>query len=173
MKKMKKTIYIFATLAMFFMTTQWVSAQKFGHINSAALLAEMPEIKTADAQLNSFQEGLVSKGQQMMQALQEKYNAYLEQANTGTLSQVQMQQKEGELATEQQEIQKYEYDVQNQIAAKREELYQPIFDKVQQAIEEIGQQEGYTMIFDASSGAILSENNAEDLMSKVKSKLGI
>lgn len=150
-----------------------INAQKFGYINSSQLLLEHPEIKTADSQLETFQSQLIAKGQKMVQDLETKYNAYIQEANKGVLSQVQMQQKEGEFTVEQQEIAKFEQEVQMEIAKKREELYQPILDKVKSAIEEIGKEQGFTMIFDSTSGAILSASDNDNLLSEVKSRLGI
>lgn len=149
------------------------TAQKFGYINSTQLLIEHPEIKVADSQLETFQNQLITKGQQMVKDLETKYNTYIVKANSGELSQVQMQQKEGEFEVEQQEIAKFEQEVQMEIAKKREELYQPILDNVKSIIEEIGKEEGYTMIFDSTSGAILSASDNDNLLSQVKQKLGI
>ena len=87
--------------------------------------------------------------------------------------QMQQQQKEGALAMEQQKIQEYEYEVQTLVTQKREELYAPILEKVRVTIEQIGKDEGYTMIFDSSAGGILSADEGDDILSLVKTKLGI
>jgi len=170
---MKKTIYPLLIICAFLASTIEVQAQKFGYINSVQLLSELPEIKAADAQLQTFQTGLVEKGQGMMKSLEDNYQKYMAEAQSGALSQVQQQQKEGELAKQQQEIQSYEYEVQNQIGAKREELYAPILEKVRLIIEDIGKQEGYTMIFDSSAGGLLSADDGDDILAIVKTKLGI
>jgi len=150
-----------------------ISAQKFGYINSSLLLTDHPDIKSADTQLVTYQNQLIEQGQNMVKSLETKYNTYMEQANKGELSQVQMQQKEGELSVEQQEIQKFEQEVQMKIGQKREELYQPILDKVKGIIEDIGKEQGYTMIFDSSSGGLLSASEEDDLIIEVKKRLGI
>ena len=90
-----------------------------------------------------------------------------------TRESVQMQEKEGELGLEQQKIQQYEVEVQQKIIKKREELYQPILDKVKVAIEAVGKDNGYTMIFDASNGTILHANDGDNVMTLVKTKLGM
>ena len=77
------------------------------------------------------------------------------------------------MAQEQQAIQAYEVEVQNKLAAKKQELYQPILQKVQQVVDQYGKEQGYTMIFDASIGGILFADTADDLMPALKSKLGI
>lgn len=158
---------------IFLLAAVSVNAQKFGYLNSAQLLAELPEVKAADTQLETYQKQLMSSGESMVKKLETKYQAYAKEAQEGLLSQVEMQKKEQELATEQQKIQAYEVEVQQKILSKREELYKPILDKVKVALEGIGKEEGYTMIFDSSAGTILHANDSENLMSKVKSKLGM
>ncbi len=164
-----KTILI----GVLIMSAVSMNAQKFGYLNSAQLLAELPAVKSADSELETYQKQLMTNGESMVKKLETKYQAYAKEAQEGMLSQVQMQQKEAELGQEQQKIQAYEVEVQNKILTKREELYKPILDKVKVALEAIGKEEGYTMIFDSSAGTILHANESENLMTKVKSRLGI
>lgn len=161
------TILIVATLSTF------SQAQKFGYLNSGQLLLEMPEIKQADAQLEVFQKELLAKGEQMVKAFEDKYRKVEAQVNKGELSQIQIQQKQGELGKEQQEIQQYQVEVNQGLGAKREELYKPILDKVKQTMDQLGKEMGYTMIFDTSTGGLLFVEEADDLMPLMKQKLGI
>lgn len=167
--KIMKTIFV----AFFAIASVALNAQKYGYINSVELLSQLPEVKSADSQLADYQKQLVAKGEQMVQALQTKYNGLAQQAEAGTLSQVQIQQKEVELQTDQADIAKYEQEVQNKILTKREELYKPILDKVKAKLDEIGAENGYTMIFDSSAGVILHADESDDVMSLMKGKLGL
>lgn len=150
-----------------------MNAQKFGYLNSAQLLAEFPEVSAADSQLETYQKQLVGEGEAMVKRLESKFQAYSKEAQEGLLSQVQMAKKEEELGKEQQKIQAYEMEVQNKILSKREELYKPILDKLKVAIEAVGKDNGYTMIFDSSAGTILHANDSENVMSLVRTKLGM
>lgn len=150
-----------------------MNAQKFGYIDSAALLAELPSVKAADTEISTYQEQLIAQGEQKVKAFETKYQAYVAQANEGTLSKVQMQQKEAELGQEQQEIAALEVEVQNKILKKREEILGPILDSVKKAVEDVGSENGYTMIFDMSTGTILHATDSENVMPLVKAKLGM
>ncbi len=163
------------TLLTAILLTGFIStyAQKFGYLNSAQLLSEFPEVKAADSQLETYQKQLVGEGEAMVKKLEAKFQAYSKEAQEGLLSQVQMAKKEEELGKEQQRIQSFELEVQNKILAKREELYKPILDKLKVAIEAIGSENGYTMIFDSSAGTILHASDSENVMNLVKAKLGI
>lgn len=150
-----------------------ISAQKFAHLNSQLLITEMPSIKTANATLDTYQSDLVATGQDMVKAFEAEYNQYVETANGGTLSKLEMQQKENQLGAKQQEIQKYELEVQQKLMAKKEELYKPILDQIKVAIQSVGAEGNYTMIFDTSTGALVFAEESENIMAKVKVKLGI
>lgn len=148
-------------------------AQKYGHLNSSQLLVSLPEVKAADTELESFQKELYTKGEQMAKAFQDEYNSYMQKANAGQLSQIQMQEAEATLSQKQTEIQQYEVNMQNQLAAKKQELYQPILTKVQEKVEEIAKAEGYTMVFDTSMGGLLFVEDSQDLMAMMKAKFGV
>lgn len=169
MKRIKNLIAIVLVVC----SIQVMSAQKFGHIDSQQLLLDLPEIKTADSQLTTYQQSLMTKGEQMVKTLEANYNAYVVEANEGKLSKIQMQQKESALQQEQQAIQQYEVEVQQKLLSKREELYKPILDKVKTAVDKMGKEQGYTMIFDSGSGFLLHSQSSEDLMPKVRAALGI
>lgn len=167
---MKKYIFSILILGLAIMSVQ---AQKFGYVNSSQLLVAMSEVKTADAQLESYQKELITKGEQMVKKFETGYTAYMTKVNSGELSKLEMQNLEGALAQEQQVIQAYEVEVQNKLGAKKQELYQPILQKVQDMVDKVGKENGYTMIFDASIGGILFADTADDLMPMLKQKLGV
>lgn len=157
-------VAIFATTASY--------AQKFGHINSQQLLIESPSIKLADKELETYQNGLVKKGTDMVTAFEADYQKYVADREAGNLSQILIQQRESGLQATQQAIQKYEVEVQQKLAVKRESLYKPILDKVKTVMDEMGKAEGFTMIFDTSTNGLLFAVEGEDLLAKVKAKLG-
>lgn len=161
------------TLAFLVFFGLQLNAQKYGYVNSSQLLVNLPEVKTADSQLEAYQKQLITKGEEMVKSFETEYRAYLAKVDSGELSQIDMQQKEGKLAQDQQAIQAYEVQVQNDIAAKKQELYQPILSRVQEVVDAYGKEQGYSMIFDASIGGILFADTADDLMPVLKTKLGI
>lgn len=166
----KKTILTFMVAA--FVMTSTAFAQKFGHINSQQLLIESPSVKAADAKLKVFQDGLVSKGQDMVKAFEADYNAYVAEVQAGGLNKIQMGQREADLGKSQEAIQKFEIEVQQKIASKREELYAPILEEAKIAIEAIGKEGNYTMIFDTGTNALLFAMDSEDVLPQVKTRLG-
>ena len=55
---MKNLFKITCLVALFAATAGSLQAQQFGYVNSAAILAEMPEVKQADANLEALQKQL-------------------------------------------------------------------------------------------------------------------
>lgn len=165
-----KYIFILAISFMFIAST---NAQKFGYINSTELLVKHPDVKGADSKLQDYQTQLLSAGQKMADEFQKHYQAYMKQANEGEFSKIQMQEKESSLTQEQNKIREYEVQMQQKLAKKREELYKPILDKIQEAINAVGKENGYTFIFDAGTGGILHAQESTNIIDLVKAKLGI
>ncbi|HRW74250.1 MAG: OmpH family outer membrane protein [Lewinellaceae bacterium] len=155
------------------LTAGVASAQKVGHVHSLQLLSQLPEIAVADSLLGVFQQGLQMKGDSMLTTLQTDYQAYVKEAQSGTLSQIQAQTKEAALQKQQQALQEFEQASQQLILAQRQSLYDPILNKVDAAIKEVGREEGYQMIFDSSVQAMVYTSGAEDIMLKVMAKLGL
>jgi len=147
-------------------------AQKFGYVNTALLLSELPEVKGADAQLEAYQQQLITEGQAQVKAFEEQYQVYVAAANSGEMSKVEMAQKEQELTKDQQAIQALEREVENKIMIKRQELLNPILENVDSHIQAMGKEGGYTFIFDMSAqGAMLYALDSEDLTDQVRTRL--
>jgi outer membrane protein len=166
---MKKSLLLLILVA----ASTMIYGQKFGYINSQELLVNLTEVKAADTELETYQKQLLAVGQTKVQEFEAEYKKYAEEAQKGLLSAVQTQTREADLAKKQEEIQKYEVEVQTKLGAKREELYKPILDKVKMAIETYGKENGYTMIFDTGAGMILHALESDNLLPALKTKLGI
>lgn len=165
---MKQTFFTILLIAGLFVSS---NAQKFGYINTQELLLGMSEMKLADNDVQKLQNDLLIKGEEMVVKFETAYKAYMEEANGGTLSKVQMQQKESVLVAQQDEIKNFETEIQQAVAQKRDELYKPILDRVKTEIEKLGKEGGYTMIFDTSAGMILHAEESENIMAALKERL--
>jgi len=151
---------------------QQADAQKFGYLNSKALLAEMPEVKQANSNLEALQKQLQKRGQQMLTTLQTNYQDLQRKEQQGELSPKQLEEEAKLLKQKEEELGKFEQDMQKQLLEKENQLLQPILEKVNQAIRAVAQENGYTYIFDASLGFILYADEASDVTNLVKAKLG-
>ena len=144
---------------------------KFGHLHSANIMGKIPGIAQADTLLMKFQQEIQTKGDSMVNAFKAHYDAYVKDAQSGTLSKMQAQTRESQLGAEQEAIQNFEKESQMRILQRRQELYDPILAKVDEAIMAIGREEGYTMIFDSSQPSLVFLSQAEDISEKVLARL--
>lgn len=161
-------------LLLLTIASQQVKAQKFGHVNSGNLLTLMPSTIQSDQQLKVYRDSLVKVGEGRAQALKAEFDAFLAKYNEGSLTPIQAQQTQGELQQKEQQLIAYQDEINNMVAIKRQELLEPIIDQLSKAIEEVGQEGAYTMIFDTSVfNSIVFARDADDLTNQVKAKLNL
>lgn len=168
---MRTILKVTSLLILFSCMAMTVQAQKFGYLNSASILQDMPEVKQADATLDALQKQLQKKGQMMVEELQKAYTEAQQKVERGELSPKQQEEESQKLETKQGEIQKYQQDMSNQLQDKRAELMKPILEKVNKAIEDVAKENGFTYVFD--EGVLLYKDPAGDVTNLVRSKLGM
>ena len=163
---------ILLCLITFFAGALQAQVQKLGHVNSATVIQGHPAISSANSQLEAYQKSLTDPFEVKSKDFEAKYHAYVEQANSGTLSQNATQTKQAELQTLQDSLASEQDQIKFKVMQKREELLQPILTEVDSVIQLIGKEGKYTMIFDTSvSGALLFAEEADDLTTAVQARL--
>ncbi len=168
---MKKIMLL--TLGLVFAAAAPALAQKSAYCNSGAVLAQMPELKQADSDLQRFQTQLTNKGEQLAKQFQADMAEFQRKVEAGQIPPKDQEAGSAALETQMKGIQKYEEEVRNKIAAKREELYKPILEKMNKAVRDVARELGYTLVFDTSTNSLLYGDESLDLTERVKTKLGI
>jgi len=148
-------------------------SQKFGFCNSGALLTSIPEVKAADSDLQAFQAQLTKRGQEMVKALQDKAAELDRKEKQGTISPKDLAEQSAKLKEEQEAIGKYEQEVYEKLAQKREELFKPILDRVNQAMSDVAKENQFLFVFDQTTQVLLFADESLDVTKLVKTKLGI
>ena len=145
---------------------------KFGHINSMEILQAMPELKTIEQQMEAEFEQKESQLMTMQQDLQAKQQSYQQAANS--LSIAERTAREEELIEMNQKVQNFYLLSQQQIQAKQNELRAPVIQKLQAAIQEVGDEQGFLYIFEMTSRVpVFASDKSVDVGPLVKAKLGI
>ncbi len=152
--------------------------QKFGHINSADLLQSMPEMKTADANFQTFAKQKQTELELMDAERTKKITLYNDK--TKSLSEANKETLGKEIETLVKEIQDMEKRItdtqeksQELLTTKRTELYQPVFKKAEDAVKVVAKEKGFAYVFDVSQPGVVYFDGGEDLLAAVKTKLGI
>lgn len=146
---------------------------KFGHINSDELFSIMPEKDTILKQMEDLRTELQNALEIMQVEYNNKFNDYSNEAEK--LSELVRKTKEEELVDMQQRIANFSKNADQQLVNKQNELMQPVIQKAEKGIKDVAREGGFTYIFDLSRGPIIyfNEEQSENILDKVKAKLGI
>ena len=165
---MIKKIILIALLAIPMCTF----AQKFGHVNSAAIMQLMPETTKAQSELKELQSQYEGEMKIMQDELQKKGEDY-EKAKD-TLPANIKERREKELQDLYTRLQQYIQESQQNLQRASQEKMAAISEKLEKAIKEVGVAGNYVYIMDMASGVpYISETLSTDVTETVKAKLGI
>jgi len=151
------------------------NAQKFGYVDSNAILESMPKVKEAESNLDALNKQLQAKGQKMMQDFQAKYEELQRKVQAGEITPKDQDTQSAALEEQRNTIVQFDQDMQNQMAQKRDTLLAPILTEVRNAITAVAKDGGYTYVFDGSPGVgvLLYADETTNLTAQVKAKLGL
>lgn len=170
---MKFSILIISALTISVWAPLQSSAQKVACINSQEILATMPEVKQANSDIEVMKTMFQKKGEEMVKELQTKYQTLQQQQAKGELAPVEMEKQTAALKEEEAKLNEFDKSSQQKIYEKSEELLKPIQERVTQAIKDVAAENGFTYVFDKSTGIILYSDAGADITKLVKTKLGI
>ena len=145
-------------------------AQKFGHLDAQDILLTLPERAEAQASIEAAAAEYETEVSRMQSELETKFADY--QAKAATWPDAIRQQKERELQQLDAGLQEFGMTIQNDLAQMEQQLLAPMIERVRDAIEAVGKEQGFTYIFDTSTGVTLY-NGGEDVTDLVKTKLGM
>jgi outer membrane protein len=136
---------------------------KLGHIDRQGLMLSLPERKGAEEKMQAFAKQL------------EEYKAKLAdvQARFESMTQTEKDAAQRELADMEQRITTAQENAQEDLKKQEQELLAPMVERTDKAIKEVGNANGFTYIFDSSTGMVLFFDKGEDIMPLVKKALGI
>lgn len=172
--KMKKLVKVFFAIVLTIGVGYGVNAQsaKFAHVDSASIMEIMPERAKVEQDLQAYAAELQSELQAMAAEYQSKLQDY--QANQATMSNLIRQSKEKEIVDLETRISEFQNSADMALQAKQMELINPLIEKVQNAVNAVGKEKGFTYIFDKAAGAVVFiGDNAIDITADVKAKLGL
>jgi len=169
-----RKIFAFAIVTALTFGVSGVMAQsyKFGHIDSQEILKVMPDMDSAQAKITNYAESLQAQIEELQVEFNKKYQDYLQKRSTFTDAIREM--KEKELTDMQQRAQEYQQVAEQDYQRYQAETMKPVIDKADAAIKKVAKANGFTYIFDTSSGVLLyfSEQSI-DIAPLVKKELGI
>ncbi|WP_066632880.1 OmpH family outer membrane protein [Labilibacter marinus] len=143
---------------------------KFGHVNIQELVAALPAKLEADKKLQDEAQKLEQNLKVMNEELDSKYTDYMEKRDS--LPELIRATKEKEIQEISQRLQNFQMLAQQNLQQQEQQLLQPIIQKVQKAIDEVGSENGFIYIFDVSSRVVIYHSEkSTDVAELVKAKL--
>lgn len=146
------------------------SAQKFGYINTEAVFTALPEYKEMEATMLSAQKTVEDELANLRNEYQKKVTEFqnLPADTPDSVKQRRAQEIDDFIQKSEQFQQQAAQDLQQQ----QQKLIAPMREKIQQALQTVGDEGGYTMIFE-SAMPVYTGKDAVDVTSAVKAKLGL
>lgn len=164
-----------AGILVLFSSSAMAQQLKFGYVNSQEILFLMPEIDSIQVKITKLNEDYSEILETMQVEFNQKYQDF--QKNLSTYSPAVRQTKEQELQGLQQRLEEFYSNANQEIEQTRNELFAPVMEKAQNAIQKVGRDNGYTAVFDRAAGALIyiDEKNPAmvDISQLVKNELGI
>lgn len=166
----------FMILALMILTTVWQSAQaqsqaRIGFTDADILIGAMPESKTMQQQLQTYQKKLQEVGASKESYLQAQIEDY--RAKVSVLSTQGKAEMEKKIQEMQIDLQKYVAESEQNLAQKNFELMKPILTRVNDAITRVAKQKGLEIVLKHDAILYIDETKVLDITLDVGSALGI
>jgi len=156
------------------MISAQASAQKFALVDMEYILKNIPAYERANEQLNQVSKKWQAEVDALTEEAQTLYKNY--QSEAVFLSAEQKTKKEEEIVAKEKEaaeLKKKYFGPQGELFKKRESLMAPIQDEIYNAVKDISESKGYSLILDrASDTGIIFASPKIDISNEILSKLG-
>ncbi len=164
---------LFLALVLVLFPSLMMSAQtqqKIGIVDTQAIIMAMPETKSMQTELDA----LMKKYEDSIVAMQKEYQAKFEEfvAQQETMVESIKVRKQQEIEDMAKRIQELNGVAQQDIQKKQTELFAPIQNKVRDAINKVGAENGFAYLLDASQ-MIYVGTTGIDATAMVRTKLGL
>jgi outer membrane protein len=166
---MKRFLFLFS-----FLFSVALNAQKVGCVDTKYILDHIPDYKTAQSKLEQLSVEWQKEIEVKKASIDQMYKNY--QADKILLSQEMRLKKEQEIEKAEKELhalqEKY-FGIDGELFKEREKLVKPIQDKVFNAVKQLAESKGYTLIIDkAGSTSVLYISSKNEHSNDILKQLG-
>lgn len=142
---------------------------KVGFVNSQRVLAEAPGVAQVQQTLDRELAGLRAPLDTMEQRLNTAQQQFQQQQ--ASMTPAAREQRQSELQQQFAAYQQRGQQLQEQAQQRQQQLVAPVMQQINQAIEAIRREGGYTYVMDSSQGGVLAVDPASDLTDRVLARL--
>ena len=169
---MLKKIILAVALAIPFFGASAQSTLKIGLVDTNSLIQAMPERAAAETKLADASKKYEAEYQKLGEEFKRLYDEF--QAMDDSVLPAIKERKTRDLADYQQKMETFQNNAQQDLAKIQQELMAPMVQKIQQAIEAVGKEGGFSLIQEmASQLTFYHAAPVQDITATVKAKLGL
>lgn len=165
---MKKIIALFSLVLLSYSS---FAQSKIGTIDAEYILAQLPEMTQVNEGMKAYNAELQKELETTITTYETQVKDY--QESNATLTEEERQKKESEIISLENDIKSFRQKASVMMQMKRNELTQPLYDKINEAMQKVIQEDQYTHIFHAGGNAMAFAEAESDITEKVMAKLGI
>ena len=174
MNNLKSNSFLSLLTLLLLMFSVNLSAQKYAFVDTKYILDNIPEFKDAQDELDDLSEKWQKEIETNYAQVEDLYKQY--KAEAVLLPDDIKKKRENEIIAKEQEVkelQKKYFGTEGELFKKRQELIQPIQEKIYNAIESIATTSNYAFVFDKSGGMTLLWGNPKfDISDDVLDEVG-
>lgn len=160
-----------ALLSLILLSYSSFAQSKVGTIDAEYVLTQLPEMTQVNEGLKNYNEELQKNLETTIQKYETLVKEYQE-SNADYTEEVK-KTKETEIISLENDIKGFRQKASVMMQMKRNELTQPLYEKINAAMLEVIKEENYTQILHAGGNALAFAAEQYDITNKVMTKLGI
>ncbi len=145
---------------------------KTGYIDSNEIMSKIEEVRQVQVELEKEQRRLQSEAQNLYMEMDSLYKVF--ESTQLLMSDMKKQEIQQQLTQKQQDLERFQMEKFGQggeLERLQIQLLKPVLEKIDKAIQKVGNEEGYDYIFDAVAGAIVFALDSHNVTEKVLDEL--
>lgn len=162
------------SIILLFAIALTANAQKFALIDMEYILKNIPAYNSANDQLQELTKKYQAEVEAKAKEAQTLFKDY--QAKSSSFSATQKTQREDEIVAKEKdaaELKRKYFGPEGELIKLREQLIQPIQDKIYEAVKEVSEAKGYSVVVDrASASSIIFASPKIDISNEILARLG-
>lgn len=162
---------IILALVILISGTSLKAQTKVGTIDADFILKQMPEMVQVEEGMKTYNTELQDNLQSTVKQYEELIAAY--QTTVDTINEEEKQSKENEIITLENEIKNFRQKASVLMQMRNNELTQPLYLKIDEAMKAIIAEQNYTQILNTSANGLAYADEKYDITDAVIKKLGI
>ncbi len=143
---------------------------KVGTVDIEYILSTMPQLDQLRADVKSYNDGLENQSKLKIKTYQTLIDSY--QQNESSYTEAIKKEKQSEIIALENDIKKFQQNSNKLAQLKQDELVQPLYQMIGEALNTVSKAENFTQVFTINNNIVYLDPNM-DLTLKVMKKMGL